>query len=430
MVTNDSPYMQRVPIQLRTLHIREALQLATNEERKTLLPAWQTVSFSPQTLSKLSVLKEPDFDLNQVIGKVKLTKVVTIKPFQTVHVSGFTECDQHFKRVNVKVESNPKINYETAIAINGYTVLKPGSSRVLVGIRNISCKSVTIPAKTAITKVTAANVVPHSYAPNVENNEQLQWMFETHSGQKAFDAKEATSQKAPVIPPLIPDRDKLLFSKIDLEGTKNWNDDLKCQTRELFKEYAHIFALDSLNIGHTSLVKHKIKLDNYTPFKECYRCIPPNLFEEMMNHLKEMIQVGAIRCSCSPWASAVVLVKKKDGSLHFCIDLKRLNARIIRDACSLPQIDETLDCLGGAIIFTSLDLKSGYWQVEMEEESKALTAFMVGPLGFYECERMPFGLTNAPATFQHLMKSCLGELHLNWCIIYLDDIIVFSKTPE
>ena len=77
-----------------------------------------------------------------------------------------------------------------------------------------------------------------------------------------------------------------------------------------------------------------------------------------------------------------------------------------------------------------MDLKSGYWQVEMDEESKALTAFTVGPLGFYECERMPFGLMNASATFQRLMKSCLSELHLNWHIIYLDDIIVFSKTPE
>ena len=84
----------------------------------------------------------------------------------------------------------------------------------------------------------------------------------------------------------------------------------------------------------------------------------------------------------------------------------------------------------GSIIFTSLDLKSGYWQVEMDEASKPLTAFTVGPLGFYECERMPFGLTNAPATFQRLMESCLGDLHLNWCIIYLDDVIVFSKTSK
>ena len=86
--------------------------------------------------------------------------------------------------------------------------------------------------------------------------------------------------------------------------------------------------------------------------------------------------------------------------------------------------------MGGATIFTSLHLKSDYWQVEMEEESKPLTAFTVGPLGFYECERMPFSLTNAPATFQCLMESCLGELHLSWCIIYLDDIIIFSDNPK
>ena len=107
-----------------------------------------------------------------------------------------------------------------------------------------------------------------------------------------------------------------------------------------------------------------------------------------------------------------------------------MNAHTIKDAYSLPHIDETLDCLDGAIIFTSLDSKSGYWQVKMDEESKPLTAFTVGPLAFYEYERMPFGFTNAPATFQHLMESCLGELHLSWCIIYLDDIIVFSRTPE
>ena len=143
-----------------------------------------------------------------------------------------------------------------------------------------------------------------------------------------------------------------------------------------------------------------------------------------------MEETGAIRRSNSPWASPIVLVKKKDGSLRFCIDLRKLNARTIKDAYSLPRIEESLDCLNGASIFTSLDLKSGYWQVELDDESIPLTAFTVGPLGFYECVRMPFGLTNAPATFQRLMESCLGEMHLNWCIIYLDDVIIFSRTPE
>ena len=96
----------------------------------------------------------------------------------------------------------------------------------------------------------------------------------------------------------------------------------------------------------------------------------------------------------------------------------------------LKTTKRTLFISSWLIVQKSLDLKSGYWQVEMEEDSKALTAFTVGPLGFYECELMPFGLTNAPATFQWLMQSCLGNLQLQYCIIYLDDIILFSKTPE
>ena len=172
------------------------------------------------------------------------------------------------------------------------------------------------------------------------------------------------------------------------------------------------------------------KLPDPQPFKEHYRRIPPHLYEEVKAHLQEMVEVGAIRKSFSPWASAAVLVRKKDGGLRFCIDLRKLNNRTVKDGYSLPRIEDTLDCLHGAVWFSTLDLKSRYWQVELEEEAKPLTAFTVGPLGFWECECMPFGLTNAPATFQRLMESCLGELHLNWCIIYLDDIIVFSRTPE
>ena len=99
----------------------------------------------------------------------------------------------------------------------------------------------------------------------------------------------------------------------------------------------------------------------------------------------------------------------------------------MKDAYSLPYIDRTLDSLQGSQWLSSLNLKSGYWQVEMDEESKPLTTFTVGPLGFYECERMPFGLTNVPTMFQRLMENCLGDINLHWCIIYLDDIVIFSK---
>ena len=120
-----------------------------------------------------------------------------------------------------------------------------------------------------------------------------------------------------------------------------------------------------------------------------------------------MLDIGAIHRSTSPWASHVVLVCKKDGSLWFCTDLRKLNNQTIKDAQSLPRIEDSLNCLDGAATFTSLDLQSGYWHIEMTEASKPLTAFTVGPLGFYECVQMPFGLTNAPATFQHIMETCL-----------------------
>ena len=94
-----------------------------------------------------------------------------------------------------------------------------------------------------------------------------------------------------------------------------------------------------------------------------------------------------------------------------------------------PRIEDSLDCLDEVTIFSSLDLQSGYWQVELTEASWPLTEFTIGPLGFYECVWMPFGLTNVAATFQHLMESFLGEMPLKWCIIYLDNNTVFSKTP-
>ena len=221
-----------------------------------------------------------------------------------------------------------------------------------------------------------------------------------------------------------------ILEKLDLEGIESRTEQQQCSVRMLLEEYQHLFALNLRELGKTSLVQHENQLSNKTPFKERYRSIPPQQYEEVRKHLQEMLDIGAIHRSISPLASPVVLVHKKDGSLWLCIDLRKLNNQTIKDAQSLPRIEDSLDCLDGATIFTSLDLQSGYWQVEMTEASKPLTAFTVGPLGFYKCVQMPFGLTNAPATFQCQMETCLGEIHLKWCIIYLDDIIVFSKTPE
>ena len=152
------------------------------------------------------------------------------------------------------------------------------------------------------------------------------------------------------------------------------------------------------------------------------------MYEEVRQHLKEMLDAGAIRESSSSFSSNVVLVRKKDGCLRFCIDFRKLNSRTVKDAYMLPRIDSTMDTLIGAKYFSKLDLRSGYWQVEMSEKDKEKTAVSVGNLGFYECNRMAFGFTKAPATFQRLMERCMGDLNLRESLIFLDDILIFSES--
>ena len=140
----------------------------------------------------------------------------------------------------------------------------------------------------------------------------------------------------PFKPEPTPERLNELFEKLNLKGIEEWSQAEQAEAHELMTEFQHLFALSDLELGCTSLVKHKINVDNPIPFKERYWRIPPQEFEEVRNHLKEMLKVGAIRKSVSPWASPVVLVRKKDGSLRFCIDLRKLNSQTIKDAYSLP----------------------------------------------------------------------------------------------
>ena len=123
-------------------------------------------------------------------------------------------------------------------------------------------------------------------------------------------------------------------------------------------------------------------------------------------------------------------MRKKDESLRFCINFRRLNSLTVKDSHPLPHICETLQSLVGAAHYTTIDMNSGFWQVPMDDESKQYTAFTLGSMGLYECESMPFGLCNTPPTFQRLMLNCLGELNLTYCLIYLDDVIIFSKTEK
>ena len=211
---------------------------------------------------------------------------------------------------------------------------------------------------------------------------------------------------------------------------KNWPSEVATNARQLLLEFHSVFSLEPNEMGCTDMTEHVIEVTNSEPFRECFHRIAPPMVDEVRQHIQEMLDGGAIRPSQSPWCNAVVLVRKKDGSLRFCIDFCKLNERTKKDAYPLPRMQEQMESMVGARHFSCIDLKSGFWQVKMAEESRQYTGFTIGSMGVYEFLRMPFGLCNAPATFQRLMQECLGELNLTYALIYLDDVIIFSSTPE
>ena len=203
----------------------------------------------------------------------------------------------------------------------------------------------------------------------------------------------------------------------------------KEELTRLITSFTDIFALDATELGTTTLVEHVVKTGDQAPIRQPVRRMPFALREDVDRMVEEMLDQGVIRPSSSPWASPVVLVRKKDGGMRFCVDYRRLNHVTKLDEFPLPRIDDTLDLLAGAKYFTTLDLASGYWQVAMDPASIEKTAFTTYS-GLYEFRKMPFGLVNAPATFQRLMEVVLSGLARGNCHVYLDDVLVFGRTLE
>ena len=177
-----------------------------------------------------------------------------------------------------------------------YGELHPGSSRVPVCLCNLSAHAMEVPAKTIIEQIVPANQVPAVVHPT----------------------RTATETKYPV-------QKGWVLEALNFQGLKEWPESEQKMARELLLKWEHLFTHSDLDLGRTALTKHKIKLTDQMPFMEHYRCIPPHMYDDVRAHIQEMLDIGAIHWLHSLWASAVVLVQKKDGSLRFCIDLRKLN---------------------------------------------------------------------------------------------------------
>ena len=379
LVVNNTDYNSKVPAIIGTNVIRLCKESSPSDN----VPVEWQIAFDSMCDDTLPVKTTNNYNIRIGPGEIKTLSglVRNNKDFQTA-VTEHVDCS-----LSGDLTICPRL-----------VSLKSGSTvRVPVRVCNLSARLIEIPPRSLLCSLSSVDVMD-SWTPD--------------SSQKKPEPKTSNSLDE-------------LGVKID---TDNLTPEQVSRAKEILGSWSHIFSTSPTDLGRTDLVEHEIKLTDETPFKKPYRRIPPALYEEVRQHLKEMLDAGAIRPSKSPFSSNVVLVRKKDGGLRFCIDFRKLNSRTVKDAYTLPRIDDTIDTLIGAKYFSKLDLRSGYWQVEMSEKDKEKTAFTVGNLGFYECNRMAFGLTNAPATFQRLMERCMGELNLKECLIFLDDILIFSES--
>jgi hypothetical protein len=196
---------------------------------------------------------------------------------------------------------------------------------------------------------------------------------------------------------------------------------------EILKKNRDCFAADITELTVTDRIEHDINTGDHLPIKKWPYRIAPIERREIQRQVKEMLDQGIIEESKSPWASPVVLVKKKTGEFRFCIDYRQLNNITKKDAFPLPRIQDLLDSVGGAKYFTTLDMKSGYHAIPMKKEDREKTAF-VTPDGHFQYKVMPFGLTNAPSTYQKMITTLFaGKIWKN-CLAYLDDVIIYTQT--
>lgn len=206
------------------------------------------------------------------------------------------------------------------------------------------------------------------------------------------------------------------------------SEEQKTKLAELLSKFQDCFT-SSTKLRRTPITKHRIITDDASPIRQQPYRVSSKEREAIEKQVKEMLEDDIIQPSSSPWSSPVVLVRKKDGTLRFCVDYRKLNSVTKKDTYPLPRIDDSLDRLRRAKYFSSIDLRSGYWQIEVDERDREKTAF-VTPDGLYEFKVLPFGLCSAPATFQRMMDTVLTGLKWQTCLVYLDDVVVFSETFE
>ena len=404
LVVEETKFNSEVPVLLGTNVLKYCLQLCTdsltakygcfNLNKIRASKSWKLVY---RCLSA-HVNSSSNAHVNSISSSTLLCNIdsTLVSANSEIVIDCVTDCDSSFVGSNVLVASDG-LNLPGGLIVTPMLV-KGQKRNWQIRVNNPSQVDVTIPPKTVLCQIEMVDLVHMS-------------------------AQDITSSD-----PEVDSSDVSLYFQLDHLQDLNINPEQIQEIRKLLNANRYAISIHDFDLGQAKGYKHTIELvEGAKPFRIPYRRIPPAMWDEVRDHLDGMLSAGVIEPSSSSFASPIVLVKKKDGSLRFCVDYRRLNSLTYKNAHTVPRPQDIFDRLANAKWFSSLDLKSGYWQLEVDPSSRAYTSFTAGPLGFYQFVKMPFGLCNAGASFQRMMEGCMGAENLSSCLLYLDDIVVFSE---
>lgn len=373
------------------------------------LPHCQSIPYGYQQVLKTLEIRKKQAG-NGKIGRVKLKgRTQDVLPAnQKALFEGFV-CSNHSEPEQWALLEQP-----TSSSLPGgvfvdcclITLPKHGPYKVPVLLRNETNHDITLPTNCVIAELVAPDRIIPNPLPREKNDQPI--TVNCSVQQQNTDTESSLN--------------------FDF-GTSPLPEGWKHRITQTLNTFSDVFSHSDLDFGHATKVQHHINLKDGTPFKQRSRPIHPHDFEAVKKHLRALLDAGVIKESESPFSSPIVVVRKKNGDVRLCVDYRKLNLQTIRDAYALPNLEESFSALAGSKWFSVMDLKSGYYQIEMCEADKPKTAF-VCPFGFYEFNRMPQGITNAPSTFQRLMEKCMTDINLKEVLVFLDDLIVFSSTLE
>ena len=347
---------------------------------------------------------------NSSICRIRLDRNVTVPPGAEMIIGGKIDNDSFLDNVSeMIVEPKPESVLTKKGVIVAKALINPNSQRIPLRVLNLTDQPQSLHSQT----IAASAERVESVTP-LETNAQVSSQVSVRSVRDLDLNLEE-----------MPEHLKVVWEAN--ESTLN-AEQKRCFFEMLIK-HQDVFAKSKFDLGRTNIVQHEINTGNHPPIKQAPRRLALNKREIAEKEVQSMLENGIIEPSTSPWSSPIVLVEKKDHSTRFCVDYRALNDITRKDSYPLPNIQDCFDALGGTSWFSSIDLQSGYWQVGMSPKDAPKTAFTC-TAGLFQFNVLPFGCCNGPPTFQRLMEHVLAGLQWKICLLYLDDIIIFSKTFE